>query len=139
MTTFQQLGTPNKPSLKRKRGQKAPRSSLPAQDPLPSKRPRTSTRHTAEEQEIEKHTSATVADPVQSWVLNETWPPKYFEPNDRELPEHDSWLEEIMALPPIPVVQYAEMNGFRYPLPIKKIPISLRRKQLNLSLTDSSN
>lgn len=139
MTTFQQLGTPNKPSLKRKRGQKAPRSSLPAQDPLPSKRPRTSTRHTAEEQEIEKHTSATVADPVQSWVLNETWPPEYFEPDDRELPEHDSWLEEMMALPPIPVVQYAEMNGFRYPLPIKKIPTSLRRKQSDSSLTDSSN
>ncbi|KAI9698636.1 MAG: hypothetical protein M1836_003745 [Candelina mexicana] len=139
-----QLSTPNKSSLKRKRGQEVPYSSLPAQDPLPSKRSRTSTRHTAEGrlQETEKHTSTTVADPVQSWVLNETWPPEYFEPEYRareELPEHDSWLEEIMAQPPIPIVQYAEMNGFRYPLPVKKFPTSLRRKQSDSSLTGSSN
>lgn len=141
MTTFQQLGTPNTPSLKRKRGQKAPRSSLPTQDSLPSKRPRTSTRRTAEEQEIEKHTSETVADPVQSWVLNETWPPEYFEPDEQaqdELSDHDSWLEAMMAQPPIPVVQYVERNGFRYPLPVKRAPASLRRKQSDSSLTGSS-
>lgn len=91
------------------------------------------------EQGIEKHTSATAADPVRSWVLNETWPAEYFEPDDREPLERDSWLEEMMALPPIPVVQYAEMNGFRYPLPVKKTPTSLRRKQSDSSLNDSSN
>ncbi|KAL2433575.1 hypothetical protein ABEF95_006793 [Exophiala dermatitidis] len=120
-----QLGTPNTTSLKRKRGQKASCSSLPAQDSLPSKWPRTSTRHTAEEQEIEKHSSETVADPVQSWVLNKTWPPEYFEPDEQaqeELSDHDSWLEEMMAQSPIPVVQYVERNGFRYPLPVKRAP-----------------
>ncbi|KAL2397569.1 hypothetical protein ABEF93_001168 [Exophiala dermatitidis] len=141
MTTFPQLGTPNTPSLKRKRGQKASCSSLPAQASLPSERPRTSTRHTAEEQEIEKHTRETVADPVQNWVLNETWTPEYFEPDEQaqeELSDHDSWLEEMMAQSPIPVVQYVERNGFGYPLPVKRAPASLRRKQSDSSLTESS-
>ena len=109
ITGFQQpeisnasLGRP----LKRKRGQEAPYSSLPASDLLPSKRPRTSTRHTIERrpQKAEKHTSTSIADPLQSWVLNETWPREFFEPDDQartELLEHDSWLEEIMAQPPI--------------------------------------
>ena len=44
-----------------------------------------------------------------------------------------------MAQPPIPVVQYVERNGFRYPLPIKKTPASLRRKQSDSSLTESSD
>ena len=44
-----------------------------------------------------------------------------------------------MAQPPIPVIQYAEINGFRYPLPVKKAPASLRRKQSDSSLTGSSD
>ena len=40
---------------------------------------------------------------------------------------------------PIPVVQYAETNGFRYPMPVKKVSTSLRRKQSDSSLTGSSN
>ena len=141
MTAFQQASTLNKSPLKRKRGQEAPYSP---QDPLPSKRSRTSIRHTTEgrPQETEKHTSTTVADPLQSWVLNETWPPEYFEPDDRareELLEHDSWREEIMAQPSIPDVQYVERNGFRYPLPVKKAPASLRRKQSDSILTGSSD
>ncbi|KAL7958825.1 hypothetical protein V8C34DRAFT_137929 [Trichoderma compactum] len=43
-----------------------------------------------------------------------------------------------MAQPPVPVVQYVERNGFKYPLPVKKAPASLRRKQSDLSLTGSS-
>ena len=37
------------------------------------------------------------------------------------------------------VVQYVEINGFRYPRPIRKAPTSLRRKQSDLSLTGSSD
>jgi hypothetical protein len=53
--------------------------------------------------------------------------------------ERDSWLEELMEQTPPPVVQYVERNGFRYPLPIKKAPASLRRKQSDSSLTGSSD
>ena len=37
------------------------------------------------------------------------------------------------------VVQYVEINGFRYPKPIKKVPTSVRRKQSDSSLTGSSD
>ena len=37
------------------------------------------------------------------------------------------------------VVQYVEINGFRYPRPIRKAPTSLRRKQSDSSLTSSSD
>ena len=37
------------------------------------------------------------------------------------------------------VVQYVEINGRRYPRPIRKVPTSLRRKQSDSSLTDSSD
>lgn len=147
MIALQQPRTSNtsdKPPSKRKRDQEVPYSSLPAQDSVPSKRPRTSAQGTIEgrPQEAEKHTSTTVADPLQNWVLNGRWPRECFEPDDQareELLEHDSWLEEQMEQPPIPVVQYVERNGFRYPLPIKKTPASLRRKQSDASLTGSSD
>lgn len=44
-----------------------------------------------------------------------------------------------MEQPPIPVVQYMEINGIRYPLPIKKVPTSLRRKTSCSSLTGPSD
>jgi hypothetical protein len=53
--------------------------------------------------------------------------------------ENDSWLDEIIAQPPTPVVQYVERNGIRYPLPIKKAPASLRRKQSDSSLPECSD
>ena len=147
MVAFQQLKTSNafrKTPLKRKRGQEVQSSFLPAQDSLPSKRPRTSAQGLTEErpQEAEKNASTTGADPLQNWVLNDRWPNEYFEPDNQareELLERDSWLEEIMEQPPIPVVQYVEKNGFRYPLPIKKAPASLRRKKSDASLTGSSD
>lgn len=144
MTTFQQLSTASKPSLKRKRGRESSCLSLQAQESLPSKQPRTSTRHTAKgkPQETEKNTSTSVDDPLQSWLLNKKWPSEYFELDDQtreELLEDDSWLEGIMAQTPVPVVQYVERNGFRYPLPVKKAPASLRRKQSDSSLNESSD
>lgn len=44
-----------------------------------------------------------------------------------------------MEQPPIPVVQYVKINGFRYPRPIKKVPTSLRRKTSGSSLTGPSD
>ena len=38
-----------------------------------------------------------------------------------------------------PVVQYVEINGIRYPRPIRKLPTSLRRKRSDSSLTESSD
>jgi hypothetical protein len=39
----------------------------------------------------------------------------------------------------VQVVQYVEINGRRYPRPIRKVPTSLRRKQSDSSLTGSSD
>ena len=44
-----------------------------------------------------------------------------------------------MEQPSIPVAQYVEINGIRYPRPIKKVPTSLRRKASGSSLTGSSD
>lgn len=92
-------------------------------------------------EEAEQSSLTKAHDPISSWVLNDRWPAEYFEPDDQaaeELSERDSWLEFMMAQPPIPIVQYVEINGFRYPLPIKKTP-SLRRKQSDTSITGSSD
>jgi hypothetical protein len=52
--------------------------------------------------------------------------------------EHDSWLEEQVE-ESNQVVQYVEINGRRYPRPIRKVPTSLRRKQSDSSLSGSSD
>lgn len=39
----------------------------------------------------------------------------------------------------IPVIQYVEINGFRYPRPVPKVPNSLRRKLSDSSLTGPSD
>lgn len=128
--------------MKRKREcQETSDSSIPAQDPPPAKRPQKSAQSAAEGQ-AEEAEQTSAADPLSSWVRNKQWPRKYFEPDDRtraELLEHDSWLDDITTQPPTPVVQYVERNGFRYPLPVKENSASLRRKQLDLNLTESSD
>ena len=65
---------------------------------------------------------------------------EYFEQDSqvREDLEQDSWLEEQMDYS-TQVVQYVEINGLRYPRPIRKAPTSLRRKQSDSSLTGSSD
>ena len=109
-------------------------------------RPRASAQGTTEgyAQEAGGNIGIAVVDPLQNWVLNDRWPSEYFEPDPghqtkEESLERDSWLEGMMALPPIPEVQYIEINGFRYPQPIRKAPTSLRRKQSDASLTTSSD
>ncbi|KPI35710.1 uncharacterized protein AB675_1228 [Cyphellophora attinorum] len=127
----------NSTSLKRKRGKG--NAYLSPDTPSP-KQTRTSTRHAIQESSGENHPIIPIVDPVQNWVLNEQWPPQYFEPDDQtkqELLEHDSWAEAMMACPPPPVVKYVEINGFRYPLPVPKLP-SIRRKQSDASLSGPS-
>lgn len=138
MVAFQQpktFNTSRKSPLKRKQGQ----DFQP-----PSTQPRTSAQSTPEgqPQQAEQNIITSAADPLKSWVLNTRWPSEYFKPDDeaREELERGSWPEEIMEQPPIPVVQYVERNGFRYPLPIPKSP-SLRptKSDSDSSLTETSD
>ena len=91
-------------------------------------------------QDVVEQVDDTCPDPVQYWTQTKQWPKGYFEQDSqvREDLERDSWLEEQME-ELNHIVQYVEINGFRYPQPIRKVPTSLRRKQLNLSLTSSDN
>ena len=70
--------------------------------------------------------------------MTKRWPQEYFVHNSqvKEDLEQDTWLAEMMAYS-TPEVEYVEMNGFRYPLPIKKVPNTLRRKQSGSSLSGS--
>ena len=78
------------------------------------------------------------ANPLEYWALTKRWPVEYFEqPGQIEKDiERDSWLEEIMKYP-IPDVKYVEVDGFRLPCPIKKLPTSIRRKQSDSYLNSS--
>lgn len=79
-------------------------------------------------------------DPIEYWIRTGRWQSKYFEQDSqvREDLEHDSWLEEQIE-ESNQVVQYVEINGNRYPRPIRKVPISLHRKQSDSSLTGPSD
>ncbi|MCJ1427758.1 hypothetical protein MMC29_005663, partial [Sticta canariensis] len=132
-----------------KSGRKRKREAGPShqeQDPPPSKRPRTSPPICNTKEEIVKdvgsNTSKNIGDPIETWIQTKKWPSEYFEQDSQageDFFEHDSWLEEQMEQPPIPVVQYVEINGMRYPRPIKKVPTSHRRKTSGSSLTGLSD
>ncbi|KAL8652277.1 MAG: hypothetical protein Q9210_002775 [Variospora velana] len=134
----------NPPKLHQKRKREAGHSSPEDQDRFPSKQPRTSPpsyKTEAETQkEAESDTSKSNADPVETWIHTKKWPSHYFRQDSqvREDFEHDSWLEELME-ESNQVVQYVEINGARYPRPIRKLPTSLRRKQSDSSLNSSSH
>ncbi|KAL8905098.1 MAG: hypothetical protein Q9207_002839 [Kuettlingeria erythrocarpa] len=138
------LHNPSKLHQKRKR--EAGPSSHQDQDPPPLKRPRTPPPSCKTEEELAKNvgsnTSNDTADPIETWIQTKKWPSRLFEQDSQageDFFEHDSWLEEEMEPPSIPVVQYVEINGMRYPRPIRKVPTSLRRKQSDSSLTASSD
>ena len=80
------------------------------------------------------------SDPLKYWTLTKRWPKEYFEQHSqiREDLEQDSWLEEQMTNP-ANKIQYVEVNGFRLPCPIRKVPTSLSRKQSDSSLNGSSD
>ena len=133
---------PSKPAQKRKR--EAGHSSPPDQTLPPSKRPRNSPRRCKAEGEpqetAESDTRKETIDPVETWIQTEKWPSQYFRQDSqvREAFECDSWLEEQME-ESNQVVQYVEINGRRYPRPIRKVPTSLVRKKSDSSLTGSSD
>ena len=135
------LPKPPKPSQKRKG--EAGHSSPPDQTLPPSKRPRKSPRSCKAEGEpqeaAESDTRKETIDPVEIWVYTEKWPSQYFRQDSqiREAFECDSWPEEQME-ESNQVVQYVEINGRRYPRPIRKVPTSLVRKKSDSSLTGSS-
>ena len=79
-------------------------------------------------------------DPVQYWTQTKRWPERYFDLDSqgREDFDRDTWREEQMT-ESNNVVEYVVINGFSYPKPIRKVPISLRRKQSNSNLTSSDD
>ena len=124
----------------RKRGQEAGLSSPQDGDRPPSKRPRTSPSSCTAKERTASDTSEKNVGPLEYWTRTRRWPKEYFEQDSqvREDLEQDSWLEEQLDYS-TQVLQYVEINGFRYPRPIRKALASLRRKQSDLSLTGSSN
>ncbi len=134
------LHKPSKPHQKRKREHEAGRSSPQDRDRPPSKRPRTSPSSCTAEESAASDTCEKNVDPLEYWTRTRRWPKEYFEQDSqiREDLEQDSWLEEQMEYS-TQVVEYVEINGFRYPRPIRKAPTSLRRKQSDSSLTGSSD
>lgn len=145
----QRLQVPHKPSKlhqKRKRGQEAGHFSPQTKDQPPPKRPRTSPlTYTAEgepKKGAESDNRKNNANPLESWIQTNQWPSKYFEQDSQageDFFEHDSWPEEQMEQSSNPAVQYAEVNGIKYPRPIKKVPTPLRRRQSDTSLSGSSD
>ncbi|KAL8971905.1 MAG: hypothetical protein Q9197_003032 [Variospora fuerteventurae] len=139
---LQVLHDPSKLHQKRKREAGYP--SPEDQDRSPPKQARTSPPSCKTEAEphkkAESDTSKSNADPVETWIHTKRWPSHYFRQDSqvREDFEHDSWLEELME-ESNQVVQYVEINGARYPRPMRKLPTSLRRRQSDTSLNSSSH
>ena len=128
-------------SQKRKRSEAAGQSIQ--EQPRPKRSQGSRASDIADEQAIQeaaKQLYNTSIDPVWYWIQTKRWPKEYFEQDSqvREDFERDSWLEKQME-ESNKAVQYVEINGFRYPLPIRKVPTSLRRKQSDSDLTGSSD
>ncbi|MCJ1352073.1 MAG: hypothetical protein MMC33_002057 [Icmadophila ericetorum] len=125
---------------KRKRGQEVGHSSFQGGDRLPSKRLGTSPSNCTAEERVASDVRKNSTEPIQYQICTGRWPKKYFEQDSqvREDLEQDSWLEEQMENL-TQVVEYVEINGYRYPRPIGKLPTSLRWKQSDSSLNGSSD
>ena len=130
---------------KRKRGQEDEQPPPQDHDRPPSKRRRTSSPSyipdKGPEKAVKKNINDKTSDSIKTWIASKRWPKEYFEQDSqvRQNLEHDSWLEEQMEQSSIPVVQYVEINGVKYPSPIRKVPTSVRRKQSDSSLTGSGD
>ena len=139
-------------SRKRKRGQEeqeAKHISSRIREQSPSKRPEIlPPSHTSavglKKKQRKKESASDIiektADPLKYWTLTKRWPKEYFEQHSqsREDLDQDSWLEEQMEKP-IQDIKYVDVNGLRLPCPIRKAPTSLRRKQSDSSLNESSD
>ncbi|MCJ1243651.1 hypothetical protein MMC30_000848 [Trapelia coarctata] len=132
------------PQRKRNRSQEAEHPSLQTRDQPNRKRLRNLPSSCAGEDTLSQETTSDIKynsnHPTKYWIRTRRWPKDYFEQDSqvREDFEHDSWLEEQVE-ESNQVVQYVELNGTRYPRPLKKVPTSLRRKQSDSSLTGSSD
>lgn len=149
----QTLHKPSTSSRKRKRGQEEQEtghlSSRIGEQP-PSKRPQISPPSCTaaiglkkKKKEKKKESASNIietADPLKYWTLTKRWPKEYFEQHSqiREDLEEDNWLEGQMESP-IQDIKYVEVNGLRLPCPIRRAPTSLRRKQSDSSLNESSD
>ena len=94
------------------------------------------------EPESERDTSTGFDDLIKNWIPNKRWPSVWFKQGSQigeNFFERDSWLEEQMARPPPPTVQYVEINGFILPQLIRKAPTLLSRKRSDSNLTGSSD
>ena len=148
------LYKPFTPSRRRKRGQEEQEVGHPssrAQEQPPSKPPQISPPNCAaagglkkKKKDRKKENARDIiektADPLEYWTLTKRWPKEYFEQHSqikKDL-EQDSGLEEQMANP-ADKIQYVEVDGFRLPCPIRKVPTSLNRKQSDSSLNGSSD
>lgn len=145
MKALQPLQTLHDPSKRhRKRKREAGPSSHQDRDQPPLKRPRTSPPSCKDKKELQKEagsdTNNISTDPTETWIQTKKWPSQYFTQDSqaREAFERDSWLEEQMEESK-QTVQYVEIDGRKYPRPIRKVPNSLRRKQSDSSLTGSSD
>ncbi|MCJ1333147.1 hypothetical protein MMC10_009841 [Thelotrema lepadinum] len=132
----------NPPKLHQKRKQEAGSSSHQDRDLPRPKRPRTSPPSCNCKEELQEAGSdigKINGDPIETWIQTKKWPSQYFRQDSQAKAFGcDSWLEEQME-ESNQVVQYVEINGRKYPRPIRKIPTSLRRKQSDSSLTGSSD
>ncbi len=75
-------------------------------------------------------TSRNNADPLKTWIWAKRRPSQYFEQDSqaRDVFDHNRCLEEPMEESNL-VVQYVEINGWKYPRPMREVPTSLRRRQ----------
>lgn len=131
---------------KHKRGREAGHTSAAEEEQPPSKRPRISPPHCTVKGELQREAESDFSknnvDSVETWVQTKRWPSEYFKQGSQareNLFKHDSWLEEQMEQPSIPIVQYVEINGIKYPRPTQKVQTSVRRRPSETSLTGSSN
>ncbi|KAL9596297.1 MAG: hypothetical protein Q9219_005892 [cf. Caloplaca sp. 3 TL-2023] len=141
------LSSSNSPTSchKRKERSTVGQPTPDTRDQRPSKRARTSPcpqsrTSTPKPTNPEPQASKAIIDPVQTWVESEKWPNDLFKPDSHagsDFFADESEEEDPMDYPSPPVVQYVEINGFRYPRPVPKTP-TIRRKQSDASLSGSS-
>ena len=79
-------------------------------------------------------------DPLEYWTVTKSWPKEYFERhNEIKIDfEQDSWLEEQREIP-VADIKYVEVDGFRIPCPIRKLPTSVRRKKSDSNFDSSDD
>ena len=137
-------------SRKRKRGQEEQEAeylSFQIREQSPSKRrqispPSCAAAAVLKKKERKKKSASDIIEktvnPLEYWTVTQRWPKEYFEQDSqvRKDLEQDSWQEEQMD-DSTPSIKYVKVNGLRLSCLIRKVSISLRRKQSDSSLSES--